>query len=262
MEDRPSPPPDRHGRRGRRRSRPGTWRCRRAGGRTRLPGRSPTRVERSARRRRSSPPGRRRRSAIGTDSPVATVHDDERWRTVTVPMPATVAVPASRSRMRAVCSSTPRTKTSSGSWLLQERQPALAHVAVPGVVVAALGVVVVGHHRRPQAGLGQQVEALQPVGLLADLVHLVHRQGEGAQGDGGGAGEGDAAAGAELVGQHRRHLAALPLGQGVRRAPGPGEHVPGVPQAGQHQLVGHASSAASADRYDATAISRCTLSRK
>ena len=150
-----------------------------------------------------------------------------------------------------------------GQVVLQDRQPALAHVAVPGVVVAALGVVVVGHDRRPQAGLGQQVEALQPVGLLADLVHLVHRQGEGPEGDGGGAGEGDAPAGAELLGQHRRHLAALPLGQGVGRAARARRTRTGRPAGGPASA--RRRPRRRPPRPTGTTpppISRCTLSRK
>ena len=66
-----------------------------------------------------------------------------------VPLPTTVAVRSSRSSTTAVCSSTPRTNASGGNGLHQ-RQPVLAEVAEAGVVVAALGVVVV-RDDRPRA---------------------------------------------------------------------------------------------------------------
>ena len=80
-------------------------------------------------------------------------------RTVTTPNPSTEAVRASRSNTRAVCPSTPRTKTSGGQLGLQDPQPPLAQVAEARVVVAALGVVVVRDHGYRQAQRPQQVQA-------------------------------------------------------------------------------------------------------
>ncbi len=59
---------------------------------------------------------------------------------------------------------------------LQDRQPALAEVAEPGVVRAALCVVVMRYHGDVKAQNAQQVKAVQPVRVSADLVHLVDGQ--------------------------------------------------------------------------------------
>ena len=90
----------------------------------------------------------------------------------------------SRSRTSAVWLSTPRTNVPGGQLPLQHPQPALAHVAEAGVVVAALGVVVVGDDRGPQAG--RRPEQVEPVaasaGRLAHLVDLVDGDRDGARG--------------------------------------------------------------------------------
>src|SRR6185437_13242411 len=57
-------------------------------------------------------------------------------------------------------------------------QPAFAEVAVPGVVAAAFGVVVVRDQRDGQAERAEQVETVQPARRTARLVDLVDRQGE------------------------------------------------------------------------------------
>ena len=177
-------------------------------------------------------------SAIGTVSPATSVDISPDRRTVTTPIPATVAVALVQVEDAGGVLVHPQDEDVVGQLGLEGGQAPLAHVAEPGVVVAALGVVEVRHDHRPQAHLGHQVEAVQPVRPVAHLVDLVHRQGVRAQGAGGGAGKGDGAAGAQLLGQDHRHLAAGPLLQGVGRAAGPGEHVGGLPQPGQHLLVG------------------------
>ena len=114
-----------------------------------------------------------------------------------------------------------------GQQPLHHGQPALAQVAEAGVVVAALGVVEVGDDDRVEPGLGHEVEAFEPAGLVAHLVDLVDGHREAPEREGGGAGEGDAAAAPQLLGQDRGRLRAGPLAQGVRRAARPREDVPG-----------------------------------
>ena len=127
---------------------------------------------------------------------------DHRTRTVTPPRPNTSAVRASRSRTSAVWLSTPRTKTSARQRPFEHPQPSLAHVAEPGVVVAALGVVVVRDDRGPQTGrLAEQVEAVQPGRIRPDLVDLVDRDRRHAEGQRGGARHRDDAAVGQLPGE-------------------------------------------------------------
>src|ERR1700678_3290031 len=60
-------------------------------------------------------------------------------------------------------------------FVLQQRQAALAEVAVPRVMGTALSVVVVRNERAPQAEQAQQVQAVQPVWSGARLVDLIDR---------------------------------------------------------------------------------------
>ena len=60
---------------------------------------------------------------------------------------------------------------------LEHRQTPLAQVAEPGVVIAALGIVVVRNHRHVQPDLGEDVEPVEPVRVDAHLVDLVDGNG-------------------------------------------------------------------------------------
>jgi hypothetical protein len=82
---------------------------------------------------------------------------------------------------------------------LHAGKAALAQVAVAGVVGAPLGVVEVGDDRGVEARLGQQIQAREPVGVLAHLVDLIDRHRGRAQGQRRRAGEGDAPAGAQFL---------------------------------------------------------------
>jgi len=62
--------------------------------------------------------------AVGNTSPLGMVAERPAARTVTTPRPSTIAVPASRSKMQAVCSSTPSTKAPSGRFLSMTERPA------------------------------------------------------------------------------------------------------------------------------------------
>ena len=105
----------------------------------------------------------------------------------------------------AVWLSTPRTNDAVGQHRLEVPQPPLAHVAEAGVVVAALGVVVVGDDGRAQAGRrAEQVEPLEPVRVVADLVDLVDRDRDDAQGERGRARHRHDAAVGELLGERVR----------------------------------------------------------
>ena len=113
--------------------------------------------------------------------------------------------------------------------LLHLRQSTFAQVAEPGVVVAALGVVVVRDHHDRQAGhLPDEVEPLGPGRWLARLVDLVHRHRVRAEGERGGAGEDDHAAALEPIGEQLRDLGVAPLPQRVGRAARTGEDPAGV----------------------------------
>ncbi len=61
-----------------------------------------------------------------------------------------------------------------GQRRLQHGEASLAEVAEPGVVVAALLVVVVRNHGDVEPDLAQDVEPVDPVRVRADLVDLVH----------------------------------------------------------------------------------------
>ena len=139
-----------------------------------------------------------------------------------------------RSISTAVCSSTPSTAASSRKFALHHRQPAFAEVAVPGVVAAALGVVVVRDERDGEAERAEQVEPVQPARRAARLVDLVDRQGEPSRGGGGRRGQhGQPVAGQDPVPQPGRDRPGLPVRERVRRAPGPGEHPVRRPDAGR-----------------------------
>ena len=122
--------------------------------------------------------------------------------------------------------------------LFHLEEAALAEVRVAGVVGAALGVVVMGDDGGPEAGVGDEVEAVEPVRLLPDLVDLVDGDGVGAEHESSGAGEGDGAATTELGAQHGGHRGFPPLLEGIRGRSGAGEDVVRVAQAGEHGLVG------------------------
>ena len=112
-------------------------------------------------------------------------------------------------------------------------QPAFAEVAVPGVVAAAFGVVVVRDERDGEAERAEQVEPVQPARRAARLVDLVDRQGEPSRGGGGRRGQhGQPVAGQHPVPQPGRDRSGLPVRERVRRAPGPGEHPVRRPDAG------------------------------
>ena len=108
---------------------------------------------------------------------------------------------------------------------LHPGQPAFAEVAVPGVVAAALGVVVVGDDRDGEAERAEQVEPGRPVGRAACLIYLVDRQREPARGGGGRRGQhGQPVAGQDPVPQPGRDRPGLPVRQRVGGAARPGEH--------------------------------------
>ncbi|MGI9121171.1 MAG: hypothetical protein ACR2G7_13810 [Acidimicrobiales bacterium] len=105
-------------------------------------------------------------------------------------------------------------------------------------MVAPLGVVVVRDHRhRRETGHGQQVEAFEPVEVLAHLVDLVDGHRGGAEGEGGGAGKRHAPASFELVCEHAGDRGSGPLAQGVGRAAGAGEDEAGGAQPDQRALA-------------------------
>ena len=120
--------------------------------------------------------------------------------------------------MQAVCSSRPST----GSRLRQHGrhgiEPRGAHKAKTRIVGAAFGVVPMGHHHQVQAEASQQIQAVDPVRILADLVDFVYRQGETAHGQGGGTGGHQASTGGYAVGEQVGHGRLLPLPQGIGRA--------------------------------------------
>ena len=124
-----------------------------------------------------------------------------------------------------------------GEEIFEDAKATLAHVAVPSVVRAAFGVVVVRHDGSAQPGGAQQIETVEPARRLTHLVHLVHRQRAHAESDRGGAGKGHAATVAELRGEEIRHRRAGPLAERIARASGPGEDVARLGDPREHRLV-------------------------
>ena len=112
---------------------------------------------------------------------------------------------------------------------LEDGQPPLAQIAEAGVVVAPLGVVVVGDDRHVGPEGAEQVEPVGPDRVGTHLVDLVHRHRVAAQREGGGAGEHHAPPVGQLVGEQIGHVGPGPLAQGVGGAAGPGEHPAGRP---------------------------------
>ena len=89
--------------------------------------------------------------------------------------------------------SAPRTNASGRQGALEDPQAPLAHVAEPGVVGAALGVVVVRDDRRAQAG--RRPSRSRPASqcrVVADLVDLVDGHGHDPEGQRRRAGHGHA----------------------------------------------------------------------
>ena len=115
---------------------------------------------------------------------------------------------------------------------LHGRQALLPQVAVPRVVGAAFGVVVVRDDDDRQAHGGQQVETLDPARIFADLVDLVHGDTQCTEGESCSRGEGEGAAEGELLGQDRRDQGVAPLAQRICGAPRTGEHERGGDQLG------------------------------
>ena len=97
-----------------------------------------------------------------------------------------------------------------GQLALEPFEPGQTEVAEAGVVVAALGVVEVGDDGDRQPDRGQQVEAVEPEGVRADLVDLVDGHRRDAQRERGRAGEHQRAAGSA-----RLQEAASTSGTGV-----------------------------------------------
>ncbi len=113
-----------------------------------------------------------------------------------------------------------------GQLPLELLQPGETEVAEAGVVVAALRVVEVGDDGDGQPERGQQVEAVQPEGVGADLVDLVDGHRGDAQRQRGRAREHQRPAGTarpQEVGQHVGHGRSCPLAERERRAAGSGE---------------------------------------
>ncbi len=138
------------------------------------------------------------------------------------------------------CARRPRARTSPvGQLRFHAGQPLLAEVAEAGVVVAALGVVVVrDHHRRQAADRSTRFEPRHPVRIDAGLVDLVHRHGVRAERQRGGAGQHDHA----VRGRARRRAA---VGTAVSRQcrsayvgePGPAKIHPAARRAAQRPLA-------------------------
>ena len=171
------------------------------------------------------PRTRSRRSATDSRVPDGRTTLSPDRRTVTPPRPRISTSSARRSISIAVCSSTPSTAASAGSSRSMAASLRIAEVAVPGVVAAALGVVVVGDERDVQAERPEQVEPGQPARRAARLVDLVNRHGELSRGSGGRRGQhGHPVAGQDAVPQPGRDRPGPPVRERIGRAPRPGEH--------------------------------------
>ena len=123
-----------------------------------------------------------------------------------------------------------------GEFLLEAHEPRLAEVAEPGVVVAALGVVVVGDDGGVDADRAEEVEAALPPWFLAHLVDLVDRHRVRAEGERGGRGERDDASVAQLALEDPAERSVRPLAERVGGRARAGEHVPGVAHVAQAAL--------------------------
>ena len=107
--------------------------------------------------------------------------------------------------MQAVCSSTEHERRL-GQQPLHHGQPALAQVAEPGVVVAALRIVEVGDHDRVQPRRGDEIQPVEPAEVVANLVDLVDGDREAPERERGGARERDATPGEQLLRERVRHV--------------------------------------------------------
>ncbi len=119
---------------------------------------------------------------------------------------------------------------------LEALQARGTQVAVAGVVIAALGVVVVRDHGDGQAQGCQQIEARDPFGFGADLVDLVDRHRRHAECEHRRRREHHGAAPGQLVGEDVGDGGAGPLTKGIRGASRSGEDPIGLPQPGQPGL--------------------------
>ena len=62
-----------------------------------------------------------------------------------------------------------------GELLFKYRESTFAHVTKTGVVMAALGIVIVGDDRNIESNFAEDIESFEPVRIIADFVNLVHR---------------------------------------------------------------------------------------
>ena len=123
---------------------------------------------------------------------------------------------------------------------LHRDQSSLAEIAEAGVVMAALGVVVVRDHRGVDADRREEVEPVGPERLMSALVDLVDGDGGDTDGQRGGRGEHHDTASVEFRSQHSGHRGVAPLLDGVGRRAWSGEEVVAAPQDLETALDGEA----------------------
>ena len=121
----------------------------------------------------------------------------------------------------------------------EHQKPALAEVALGGVVVAAFLVVVVGDHDHGKADGSEQVQPVGPVRIKARLVDLVHGNGLAPERERSGRREHDSAPGPELFGDGVRYRGVFPLAQYECGTSRPGEQPVGRPNPGNCRLDRH-----------------------
>ena len=124
-----------------------------------------------------------------------------------------------------------------GQQPFHDRKATLTEIAEPGVVMAALGIVVVRDHRHGQTERCQQIEPVEPVRIGTRLVQLVHRHGRDPERERCGARERDCASASKLLGEEVADRRTCPLSQRIGGAPRAGEHEPRPPDTGERRLA-------------------------
>ena len=120
---------------------------------------------------------------------------------------------------------------------LENGQTSFAQVAEAGVVIAPLGVVIVRYHTDLRAQERRQIQARFPNRVRSDLVYLIHRYREPAEGEGGRAGKHHASAVLELVGEKVGDVGLGPLAECIGRATRSGEDPLGLGYGGEGGFV-------------------------
>ena len=92
-----------------------------------------------------------------------------------------------------------------------------------GIVAAAAGVVPVRGDGQIEAVATEQIQTVDPMGVFADFVNFVDRDGKAPHRQGSRAGQNDMRTGCQFARHRLKDRRAAPIAHGIRRAARAGE---------------------------------------